>query len=69
MLPDSDEVEEVLTSGFLDLGKGLAEVLHPLHAGGTGLILVLQIPLLLPYAYLLVVLLTVAVLVTAEGYQ
>ena len=35
------------TSSLLDLGKGLAKVLHPLHAGCTRLVLVLQIPFLL----------------------
>lgn len=31
------------TCCFLDLGKGLPKVLHPLHAGSTGLVLVLQL--------------------------
>ncbi len=38
---------KALACGFLDLGEGLAKVLHTLHAGCAGLVLVLQIPLLL----------------------
>ncbi len=36
-----------LACGFLDLGEGLAKMLHTLHACSAGLVLVLQIPLLL----------------------
>ena len=38
---------KALACGFLDLGEGLAKVLHTLHAGCAGLVLVLQISLLL----------------------
>ena len=38
---------KALACGSLDLGKGFTEVLHTLHAGCAGLVLVLQVPLLL----------------------